>query len=103
MKSAIATVEIFAVVASADFSGRSDSPKRLSLAIGAPERCPSGNGWQCRVVLADLYPAETVVAENSVEALAGAMDRAREWVAELRAQGCSLSRDRAGEFTFEFD
>jgi hypothetical protein len=94
VKGAIASIEIFAFENDA-------SPRRLSLTIAAPERCPAGEGWLCRVALADLHRPETVRGVDSVAALMGAMDRAREWVADLRAEGLVLCRDRAGKSAFE--
>ena len=95
MRGAIASVEIYA------FEGGA-SPRRLSLTIAAPERCPGGEGWQCRVALANFHRPATVTAQDSVAALALAIERARGWVADLRAQGLVLARDRAGQSAFEF-
>lgn len=95
MKGAIASVEIFAFENGA-------VPQRLSLTIAGPHRCADGEGWECRVALANLHRPETVTGSNSFEALAKAIDRARGWVADLRAQGLVLTRDRAGESAFEF-
>jgi hypothetical protein len=94
VKRAIATVDIFA----SNPEGASD---RLSLVIDSPQRCSSGEGWQCRVALADVYPAETVVGRDSIEALSLALTRARDWISDLRTQGRALTRDRAGESPFE--
>ena len=94
MKGAIATVDFFA-------SKPEEASDRLSLAIDSPQRCPSGVGWQCRVTLADLYPAKTIVGRDSVEALLLALTQARIWVSDLRTQGRVLTRDRAGENPFE--
>ena len=94
MKSAIATVDFFA-------SNRGETPDRLSLVIDSPQRSSSGEGWQCRVALADLHPPETIVGRDSVEALSLALTRARVWIADLRADGRVLTRDRAGESPFE--
>lgn len=94
MKGAIATVDFFA-------SNIEATSNRLSLVIDSPRRCPSGEGWQCRVALADLHPPETVVGRDSVEALSLALTQARRWISELRAQGRVLTRDRIGEIPFE--
>jgi hypothetical protein len=93
MKGAIASVEIYA----AD-DMRVD---RLSLVIGAPERAPSGDGWQCRVALADRIRPETVSGRDSVEVLGVALDRARRWLEELVREGRVLTRDRAGTIPYE--
>jgi hypothetical protein len=95
MKGAIASVEIFA------FAGE-DAPRRLSLTIAAPARSRKGDGWECRVVLADRFRPETVSGPDSFCALQAAFDLARAWVSELRAQGLTLTRDRAGEMSFDF-
>lgn len=94
MKGAIATVDFFA----SNSTGRSD---RLSLVIDAPQRSSSGDGWQCRVALANLHPPKTLVARDSVEVLSLALDQARLWISDLRAEGRVLTRDRAGEDRFE--
>ncbi len=94
MKGAIATVEFFA-------SNGEEKPDRLNLVIDAPTRCPSGEGWQCRVALANLHAAETIVGRDSVEVLSLALNRARSWISDLRTQGRVLTRDLAGENPFE--
>jgi len=94
VKGAIATVELFA-------SNPSGKPDRLSLVIDAPCRTLSGDGWQCRVALANLHPSRTILARDSIEALSLALAQARLWIAELREQGRILTRDRAGEKRFE--
>lgn len=94
MKDAIATVDFFA-------SDGQMAPRRLSLVVGAPERCSTGANWQCRVTLADLYPAQVVVGLDSLDALARALGQARAWLAELHGQGQTLTRDRSGETPFE--
>ena len=93
MKGAIASVEIYAF-------GSDPSPRRLTLTIAAPTRTGSvgePSAWECRVVLADLHRPEAVHGEDSVEALERGLALARRWVADLRAQGLRLARDRAGE------
>lgn len=94
MKGAIATVDFFA-------SNPGEGSDRLSLVIDSPQRCPSGEGWQCRVALADLHPAATVVGRDSIEALLLALTQARVWISALRTQGRVLTRDRAGKNPFE--
>ena len=94
MKGAIATVDFFS-------SDGQDPPRRLSLVISAPERCSPGDGWQCRVALADLYPAKVVVGPDSLDALARALHQARAWLTELEEEGQKLTRDRAGKRPFE--
>jgi hypothetical protein len=94
MKGAIASVELFGIL--------DDAPaRRLTLTISAPMRGPKGDGWECRLALADLHRPSTVRGSDSVEALARAIDQAREWLAELHAQGFRLYRDRGGEAAFE--
>ena len=95
MKGAIATVEIFAATKGA-------SPERLTLVVTAPERDPSGGGWQCRIALANRQRPETIPGEDSMEALSKALLRAADWVAELRAEARTLTRDRAGRVPFVF-
>jgi len=94
LKGAIATVDFFA-------SDGKGPPRRLSLVVAAPQRSSAGDEWQCRVALADLYPSKILVGLDSLDALSRALAQARVWLAELHAQGQSLSRDRAGETPFE--
>ncbi len=100
VKGAIASVEVFA--------HRRDEPvQRLSLVIGAPTPTPTSTpgegGWKCRVALANLKRSEEITGRDSVEALAGALLRSREWLAALRAEGFVLYRDRAGSEPYRLD
>ncbi len=95
MKGAIASLEVF-VAERAEGERR-----RLTLTISAPERAADGDGWICRVVLADLHRPRVCAAPDSVTALAAAIGQAREWFAELGAQGATLFRDRVGEITVD--
>ena len=100
MRGAIASVEIYALPP----GEAAPRARRLTLTITAPERDRDAMvGWTCRVALADLHPPETIRAENSVAALAGALARARVWIDAIRAQGSLLTRDRAGESAFLLD
>jgi hypothetical protein len=94
LKGAIAAVEFFV-------SDGQTKPRRLSLAISAPERSTAEESWQCRVVLADLYPPVVIIGADSVDVLARALDQARLWLTELRQPGHALTRDRDGEVPFE--
>jgi hypothetical protein len=94
VRGAIATVDFYA-------SNAEEASVRLSLVIDSPQRCSSGEGWQCRVALADLYRPKTVVGRDSIEALSLALAEARIWIAELCTQGWALTRDRAGKNPFE--
>jgi hypothetical protein len=94
VQGAIATVDFFV-------SDSANAAKRLSLVIAAPHREPAEDAWLCRIALADLHPAETIVGRDSVEALALAMAQARRWIAALRDEGAVLTRDRDGEITFD--
>ena len=96
MKGAIANVEIYVFE-------RPGQPRRLSLTIAAPERSSSGSGWECRVALADLHRPEVLAGEDSFQALSRALDQAKGWIADLRRQGLEMTRDRAGERSFEWE
>jgi len=96
MKGAIASVEIFVFEAPEAGAARRGTPRRLSLVIGAPARSPTGEAWQCRVTLADLHRPRTCEGRDSIEALFLAVSQARSWLAALQAEGCVLTRDRAG-------
>lgn len=94
MKGAIATVEIYA-------ARGGSTVDRLSLVVGSPERTAAGDGWACRVALANRVRPETVVGRDSVEALSAALRRARGWLDELVREGHTLTRDRAGTIPYE--
>ena len=94
MRGAIASLDLYLFDADA-------KPRRVTLTITAPERQAAGPGWVCRLALADLRRPESVAGIDSVAALASALDRARSWVADLRASGLVICRDRAGETPFE--
>jgi hypothetical protein len=96
MRNAIATVEIFA-------SRSGEATRRLTLVISSPERAGADGGWACRLALADLHRALSIEGPDSVAVLAGALARARGWLAELEASGFTLARDRAGVEPFRFD
>ena len=97
MKGAIASVEVFAAEAGAPSGER----RRLTLTLTGPERSSDGNGWICRVALADLQRPTEVRGRDSVTALAAALGQARSWLDGLSAQGTTLFRDRTGESRFE--
>ncbi len=94
MKGAIASVEVFA-------RREGDPVRRLTLVVGTPTR--SDEGWLCRVALADRHPPESLSGADSVEVLGLALARGRRWLALLRAEGFSLSRDRAGQIPYPLD
>ncbi|HPG24644.1 MAG: hypothetical protein H6748_07115 [Spirochaetaceae bacterium] len=98
MKGAIANLEIYAFER-VETPGA--GPRRLSLAITAPERREEGGGWACRVALADLHRPRPVEGRDSFEALAAAVACARDWIEALEAEGYVLFRDRAGERRLE--
>ena len=100
MKGAIASVEIFVFEAPEPGAPLRGSPRRLSLVIGAPERSPAGEAWQCRVTLADLHRPRTCEGRDSIEALFVAVAQAKSWLGALQAEGCVLARDRAGAEVF---
>ncbi|MCR9094307.1 MAG: hypothetical protein NXI30_08825 [bacterium] len=109
MKGAIASVELFAAEAAeaanaadgADSAEAAGARTRLTLTLSAPERASDGGAWVCRVALANLHRPIEVAGPDSVTALASALAQARAWLAELRAQGKTLFRDRTGESAFE--
>jgi hypothetical protein len=96
MKGAIASVEIYAL--------RGDEPiERLSLVVSAPSLASDGQEWTCRVALANVHRPEEVVARDSVEVLARALARARDWLVGLEASGYALYRDRGHREPYRFD
>lgn len=107
VKGAIASVEIFG-------SREDEETRRFTLTITEPARAealegedsegrtsPEAHEWECRVALANLHRPTTVRGRDSVAVLAHALELARDWIAEMRAQGYSLYRDRAGQRLFE--
>ena len=95
MRGAIASVEVFVRE-----DGASDaSPRRLTLTLTAPEPAEE-SAWSCRVALADLERPRTVVAPDSVTALARALSIGNAWLGRLRANGATLHRDREGREPF---
>ena len=97
MKGAIASVELFAAEA-ADADG---TRTRLTLTLSAPERASDEGAWVCRVALANLHRPTEVAGADSVTALAAGLAQAHAWLAELRAEGKTLFRDRTGKSMFE--
>jgi hypothetical protein len=93
VKGAIASVEIYVRTPG-------QPPRRLSLTIASPSRDEAG-GWSCRLALADLHRPRSVAGRDSVEALAGALSLARDWLGALRAEGLLLTRDRDGREPYE--
>ena len=103
MKGAIASVELFVFE-----SGQRtiQTPRRLTLTIGAPVRerdGDPGSEWSSRVALADLHRPEIIRAQDSVSALAEAFVHVRSWLDALDAQGFFVARDRTGETPFELN
>ena len=96
MRTTVAASEIYGI----DPGG---ARRRLTLAVGAPRRVDGEPGWQCRVAVADVLRPTTVVGEDSLVALATGLERIRALLGELRGQGWSLSRDRAGREPIDSD
>ncbi len=96
MKGAIASVELFVRRADAN------PVRRLTLTLAAPERATTGEGWTCRVALADLHRPVTLSAPDSMSALAAAVAKAVDWVTELETDGTTITRDREGTQRFEW-
>ena len=99
MKGAIASVELFV-----HRGGEGTDPRRLTLTLSAPERVgdlgEATPDWVCRAVLADLHPAESLTAPDSLSALAGALAQGRTWLDALREDGLRITRDRDGKVDF---
>lgn len=95
MKGAIASVELFV------HRGQARA-RRLTLTLTAPERAERGDGWVCRVALADLHRPVTLAAPDSVSALAAALSQARAWVDTLAGEGAAVTRDREGAHPFRW-
>lgn len=89
MKTAIASTEIYGATPGGE-------PRRLTVAVGAPERSRHGEGWQCKVTIADVLRPTAVAGADSFEALARAVARVRQHLAALQDDGWVFSRDRGG-------
>jgi len=94
MKTAIASLEVFA-------HREGEAVRRLSLVVGTPAPTGKDGAWSCRVALANLHRAEQIEARDSVEVLALAIARGREWLLALEADGFTLFRDRAGQLPYD--
>jgi len=87
MKTAIATSELTGTNAVGE-------RKRLTIAVGAPERDPNRAVWSCRVTIADVLKPTTVEGRDSFDALTRAVARVRSQLDGLRAEGWSLAAER---------
>jgi len=96
VRTTIASSEIFGI----DPEGE---PRRLTLAVGAPKRLDGAVEWQCRVAVADILRPTTVSGDDSLVALAAAIERVRALLAELRAEGWTFSVDSHGRESIDPD
>ena len=88
MKRAIASQEIY---------GRAPdgARRRFSVAVAAPVRDAEGEGWLCRVTVADVLRPTSERGADSYEALARGMGRVRRELAVLTDAGWRLYADAA--------
>jgi hypothetical protein len=89
MKTAIASTEFYGVAPGGEC-------RRLTVAVGAPVRSRRGDGWQCKVTIADVLRPTAVEGADSFEALARAVACVRQRLAGLQEEGWDLSLDREG-------
>ena len=89
MKTTIASTELFGVTPGGE-------RKRLTIAVGVPVRSRRGEGWQCKVTIADVLRPTAIDGADSFEALARAVGRVRQHLAGLQEEGWDLSLDRGG-------
>lgn len=89
MKTTIASTEFYGVAPDGE-------RKRLTVAVGAPVRDRYGEGWQCKVTIADVLRPTAISGADSFEALARAVTRVRQHLAGLRDEGWEFSLDRDG-------
>lgn len=89
MKSTIAATELYGVTPGGEH-------RRLTVAVGAPARRRHGEGWQCKVTIADVLRPTAIGGANSFEAIAKAVAHVRQHLAGLQEEGWELSLDRGG-------
>jgi hypothetical protein len=89
MKTTIASSEIYGVAPGGE-------RKRLTIAVGTPSRSRHGEGWQCKVVIADVLRPTAIGGADSFEALVRAVAYVCGHLAELREEGWVFSLDRDG-------
>jgi hypothetical protein len=89
MKTTIATSELFGW-------NPEGTPKRLTIAVGAPTQQGDGTGWQCRVAVADLVRPTEMSGSDSFAALAAAVSAVRAELTRLQGDGWWFASDSAG-------
>jgi hypothetical protein len=94
VKTTIASTEFYAVTPGGE-------RKRLTVAVGTPVRDRRGEGWRCKVVIADVLRPTAIGGADSFEALARAVAHVRAHLAGLQAEGWEFSLDRGGRETLD--
>jgi len=89
VKTTIASTEFYGVAPGGE-------RKRLTVAVGTPVRDRRGEGWRCKVAIADVLRPTAIGGADSFEALARAVARVRQHLAGLQAEGWEFSLDRSG-------
>jgi hypothetical protein len=89
MRTTIASTEFYGVTPGGE-------RKRLTVAVGTPVRSTQGEGWQCKVTIADVLRPTAVAGADSFEALARALARVCQHLAGLQEEGWKFSADRSG-------
>jgi hypothetical protein len=89
MRTTIASTEFYGVTPDGD-------RKRLTIAVGRPVRRARGDGWQCKVAIADVLQPTAIGGSDSFDALARAVGRVRLHLAGLQEEGWAFTLDGAG-------
>jgi hypothetical protein len=89
MRTTIASAEIYGLAPAGE-------RKRLTIAVGTPGRLTRGEGWQCKVAIADVLRPTAVGGADSFQALARALAYVRQNLARLGEEGWEFSHDGAG-------
>jgi hypothetical protein len=94
MRTTIASSEIFGLTPAGE-------RKRLTIAVGTPGRRRQGEGWQCKVVIADVLRPTAIAGVDSFQALARALAYLRQYLERMGQEGWELSSDRDGRETLD--
>jgi hypothetical protein len=92
-------------IASTEFYGAppGGERKRLTVAVATPVRDRYGEGWECKVAIADVLRPTAIGGADSFEALARAVACVRQHLADLQEEGWEFSLDRDGREVLDLE
>jgi hypothetical protein len=96
VKNTIASTEFYGVAPGGE-------RKRLTVAVGTPVRDRYGEGWRCKVAIADVLQPTGIAGADSFEALARAVARVRQHLTGLQEEGWEFSLDRSGREVLDLE